>query len=429
MAAIQPPRNSITCCVGHLANRVFGPRCSPLLWTPYPFCARSSKETRRSFLPYLAWLALLLCCRAYGLDPNRSPSEYVLEQWSAEQGFDGGAVYSIAQTPDGYLWIGCEAGLIRFNGITFQPAPGSPKLARPVQQVLTDAEGNLWVRQQNMSLFRYRDGKVEDMLRSLVGLSNGATAMARGQDGEVIFWVRAEGIWCCKRDQLKSLYRDSSHIRSLLPITLAETSEHRLWIGSRDAGLLRLQDGSVVDYAASVPDPKINVILPESNGQLWIGSDGGARRWDGWHITSEGVPKELRNAQIISLNKDREGNLWAGTNDALFRVTPDGRAEPVQRGRISGVNTIFEDRESNLWIGTEEGLARLRDAAFLSYPQSDEQRRAQENSPVSVDAQARTWYSTRPGTVNWRRASETGEIGIGGPDDTIYSISGRGADI
>ena len=274
---------------------------------------------RRFFVPPLTALALLLCSRAYGLDPKRAPSEYVLEEWSGEQGFSGGAAYSIAQTPDGYLWIGCEAGLVRFNGIAFQPAPGSPALARPVQQVLTDAEGNLWVRQQNMSLFRYKDGKAQDILRSLLGLSNGATAMARGREGEVIFWARAEGMWCCKRGQLRTLYRDSTHTRSLLPITLVETSEHRLWIGSRDAGLLRLEDGTVVDYAASVPDPKVNVILAESNSQLWIGTDGGARRWDGWHISSEGVPKALRNAQIIALNKDHEGNLWAGTHDALFK--------------------------------------------------------------------------------------------------------------
>ena len=384
---------------------------------------------RRSLFPCLTSFVLLLCCRAYGLDPKRAPAEYLLERWSAEQGFDGGAVYSIAQTPDGYLWIGCEAGLMRFNGIAFQPAPGSPALARPVQQLLADAEGNLWVRQQNMSLFRYRDGKVQDLLRGIAGPSDGATAMARGREGGVIFWVLAEGIWYCKRDELKTLYRDSSHIRSLLPLALAETSEHRLWIGSRDAGLLRLEKGTVVDYAASVPDLKVNVIFPETNGQLWIGTDGGARRWNGRRITSEGVPKELRKAQILSLNKDHEGNLWVGTHDALFRVTPDGRAEPVQPGRISGVNTIFEDRESNLWIGTEEGLARLRDSAFLSYPQSDQQRRSQENSPVYVDEQDRTWYSTSEGTVNWRRASDTGEIRIGGDDDTIYSISGQGADI
>ncbi|MBV9225004.1 MAG: hypothetical protein JOY85_13295, partial [Acidobacteriaceae bacterium] len=51
------------------------------------------------------------CSVAYGLDPNRAPSEYVFEEWGAGQDFKWGAVHSLAQTPDGYLWIGCEAGL------------------------------------------------------------------------------------------------------------------------------------------------------------------------------------------------------------------------------------------------------------------------------------------------------------------------------
>ncbi|MBV8708528.1 MAG: hypothetical protein JO028_15165, partial [Acidobacteriaceae bacterium] len=102
------------------------------------------------------------CSVAYGLDPNRAPSEYVFEEWGAGQDFKWGAVHSLAQTPDGYLWIGCEAGLVRFNGVVFQlmsgtEANGLP--AGPVQQLATDSDGYLWIRERDTSMFRLRNGK------------------------------------------------------------------------------------------------------------------------------------------------------------------------------------------------------------------------------------------------------------------------------
>ena len=58
---------------------------------------------------------------ARALDPNRLPSQYVREQWTTETRFPGGAVNGIAQTADGYLWIGTDRGLIRFDGFNFRP--------------------------------------------------------------------------------------------------------------------------------------------------------------------------------------------------------------------------------------------------------------------------------------------------------------------
>ncbi|MBV9679135.1 MAG: hypothetical protein JO185_22560 [Acidobacteriaceae bacterium] len=371
------------------------------------------------------------CSVAYGLDPNRAPSEYVFEEWGAGQDFKWGAVHSLAQTPDGYLWIGCEAGLVRFNGVVFQlmsgtEANGLP--AGPVQQLATDSDGYLWIRERDTSLFRLRNGKAQNVLRSLLHIESGATAMGTGQGGKVIFWTGSKGIWCCKGDPPQSFHHDSSTRRNLLVIAVAEASDHKLWIGSRDAGLWSLQNGELLDYATRVPDLKVNAILPDSENGLWIGTDGGAIRWNGWQLTKASVPKELQKTQIVSLARDHEGNVWAGTGDALYRITAKGDPVVVRTDQIYGVNAIFEDREGNLWLGTDDGLARLRDSAFLSYPYLIE-RRGQENSPVYVDAGGRTWYSAAGGTVNWRLGPEAGEIRIGKPDDTIYSISGRGSDV
>src|SRR6185295_1153258 len=54
------------------------------------------------------------------MDPNRAMSEYARDHWGVEEGFPGGPVYAIAQTADGYLWIGTEKGLVRFDGLSFR---------------------------------------------------------------------------------------------------------------------------------------------------------------------------------------------------------------------------------------------------------------------------------------------------------------------
>ncbi len=89
-----------------------------------------------------------LACPAHAIDPNRIMSQYLREHWGSERGFTGGSVTAIAQTTDGYLWIGTEKGLIRFDGLNFrqfQQAIPTAFPIGPVQGLIADAQGNLWI--------------------------------------------------------------------------------------------------------------------------------------------------------------------------------------------------------------------------------------------------------------------------------------------
>ena len=100
------------------------------------------------------------------LDPNRLPSQYIREQWTTETRFPGGAVNGIAQTADGYLWIGTDRGLLRFDGFNFRPVSFASIATAsnvPILQLLTDAGGKLWIRPQGADLVRQKDGKFESV--------------------------------------------------------------------------------------------------------------------------------------------------------------------------------------------------------------------------------------------------------------------------
>ena len=94
----------------------------------------------------LAWLAAACSVTpALALDPNRSISQYIHDEWGIAQGLPAGTIYAIAQSADGYLWIGAEKGLVRFDGLSFQSFSSAnfPSLPPgPVIGLLADREGN-----------------------------------------------------------------------------------------------------------------------------------------------------------------------------------------------------------------------------------------------------------------------------------------------
>src|ERR1700751_804106 len=134
--------------------------------------------------PYrVVTLAVIACLlsEAHALDPHRKFSQYVRETWSTANGLPGGAVHAIAQSPDGYLWIGTDKGLVRFDGFTFLPV--SPKSLLPqndaILGLITDAEGDLWVRMQTTGILRYNRGKFENLAPGPNATVTQVTAIAR----------------------------------------------------------------------------------------------------------------------------------------------------------------------------------------------------------------------------------------------------------
>src|SRR5260370_6671498 len=149
-------------------------------------------------MPSLRWCsqwllaALALVCfanSAKALSSHKSIAQYIRDEWGAEQGFPGGPVYAIAQTPDGYLWIGAEKGLVRFAGFRFRLFSHSDSTtfpAGPVLALAVDGDRNLWVRAQGPRLLRYHDGKFEDVLADLKPAETGVTAMCAGRNSDIV---------------------------------------------------------------------------------------------------------------------------------------------------------------------------------------------------------------------------------------------------
>lgn len=369
---------------------------------------------------------------AHALDPNRAMSGYVRDRWGVEQGFAGGPVYAMAQTADGYLWIGTERGLVRFDGLNFRSfnhTNSTALLAGPILDLMTDAEGNLWIRPQSRNLLRYRDGAFQDVMPDLDKAHLGVTAMCRGQEGEVLFAVRETGIFLYSGGRFEKLLSTAGR-PNFLVISMAKTGDGKVWMGTRDAGLFFMSEGQLVAVTKELPDRKINSLLAVQGRELWVGTDNGVVRWNG-DEPAKAAGNPLDRIQVLAMAGDGKSNVWIGTGNGLLRLNAGGVASLEQGDRSStgAVNTIFEDREGNLWIGSTQGIERLRDTAFLTYSVSSAQP-AQGTGAVYIDGEGRTWFAPADGGLYWQQGDRTGQVKNDGLDhDTVYSLTGGKGDL
>ena len=203
---------------------------------------------------------------ASALDPTRAVSQYLHDSWGTPRGWPGGSITAIAQTSDGYLWIGTDKGLVRFDGLNFRQferAHPEPILIGPVRTLLVDARDNLWILLQNTLVFRYQNGNFE-LIRGET--ENGTTAMVRGTSGEVLLSSVAVGTLTYSDNRFRSLssaasLTDAARVANSeapdqratpfswfdrlaaptsLVISMAQTDDGKIWLGTERRGLFYL---------------------------------------------------------------------------------------------------------------------------------------------------------------------------------------------
>src|SRR5215468_5258768 len=149
-------------------------------------CHERRAGMRRLFRLAILSLILAQAPASLATDSPQEGSQYAYDRWGRENGLLWGAATSIAQSTDGYLWIGTERGLVRFDGYSFSlyDNVGSGVKIGAVRQLLTDRQGNLWILLATTELLRYHDGKFE---AGRDEAQFGITAIGQRRDGSPLF--------------------------------------------------------------------------------------------------------------------------------------------------------------------------------------------------------------------------------------------------
>jgi signal transduction histidine kinase/ligand-binding sensor domain-containing protein len=364
---------------------------------------------------------------AYGIDPNRAMSQYVHDRWGLDQGFPPGPVYAISQAGDGYLWIGTEAGLVRFDGWNFRVIKDDSR-ALTIGSVLgltPDEHGCLWLWLQDRTIVRYCKGVFD---RPLLQAAAGADieAISRSNQDGLLGWRAEFGAFSYAQGRFEELASAADLPRSPV-ISLAQTRDGNVYLGTRDAGLFREAGGKSVSIRQGLPDLKVNCLLPDGEQGVWVGTDQGIARWNGSKFTAVGLPAAHNRFQALAMIRDRDANVWVGTDSrGLLRFNSQGIASIREKDNPSNdaITALFEDREGNLWIGHAGGIERLRDSAFVTYS-SAEGLPTEGGGPVLVGADNRVWFSASNGGLGWVQGGRQGRVSSDGLErDVVYSLAG-----
>ncbi|MDB6102049.1 MAG: hypothetical protein JWO52_2048 [Gammaproteobacteria bacterium] len=381
------------------------------------------------------WGLVLGCCHsAFALDAALDVNQYAHTTWTAKDGLSTGAIFAMAQTPDGYLWLGSEFGLFRFDGVRvvrWQP-PAGQQLPTAPYTLLVTRDRTLWIgtfaglvawNGAELTWYRELDGRfvtslLEDRAGTVWAGTLGGPPSAPG------------GRLCAIRGGRTECYLQDGAFGSFV-WSLGEDSSGALWVGA-ESGVWRWSPGPPKHYVT--PGMRIGDLSETEDGRLLIGVRGaGLMQFAGDKLeaypipsaTDPGEPLADRNVDSNKLLRDRDGGLWIGTFARGLIHVHRGRTDVFTKsdglsGDISC--SIFEDAEGNVWVATTGGLDRFRTlpVATVSRKQGLSSDSA---SSVIAATDGSIWVGTHDGLTRWKNGKTTiFRKASGLPDDVVQSL-------
>jgi signal transduction histidine kinase/ligand-binding sensor domain-containing protein len=372
-------------------------------------------------------LALRLCLpvvlfygAAAALDPGQHVSQYSHTAWRIQDGVFSGAPHVITQTKDGYLWIGTEGGLVRFDGVRFVPwtAPEGKGL-RPARifSLLGGSDGSLWIG-TGRGLARWKDGELTKY-RSAAGFIEAIL-----QDPEGNIWMTRSQVpdpkgGLCQIAASSSVrcYGQAEGLPFVYAQPMARDGAGDLWIGS-SAAIARWSPGpakadvfvsSALKGAAGLQG--VSAIAAKPDGSLWVGFS-----WPGkglglqqfasgiWkNFAAEGF--DSSSLKVSALLIDQDGGLWVGTdNQGLYRIYGDkvdrfGSSDGLSSDSILG---FYQDREGDLWVVTSKGIDRFHNLPVTSFSMR-EGLTSEDAHSVLATPDGTVWIGSANALESWRK--------------------------
>src|SRR5580658_8315464 len=374
--------------------------------------------------PSIAFGILLACCPcASALNPSLDINQFAHTAWTIRDGFFKGHITSIAQTPDGYLWLGTEFGLLRFDGVrslSWQPPAGERLPDDIVLRLLAARDGRLWIGTAK-GLASWKDGKLTQYPELA-----GQYVQALVEDREGTIWaggtLSARKLCAIQSGSVLCYGEDGSLGGGVL--SLYEDNGGNLWAGAF-TGLWRWKPGPPKRYPTPDQVTEINNLIEGDNGALWMAMLSGIRQLVDGRVEAYPSPRSGPRFRPNRLLRDRNGGLWIGTQDGLFRMHQGKTDVFTKSDGLSGdfIYNLFEDREGNVWVATRGGLDRFRDFAV---PTISVKQGLSNATVVSVLAarDGSVWLGTNDGLNRWI----DGQVTIyrketsGLPDDAVESL-------
>lgn len=331
-----------------------------------------------------------------------SAQEIPFEHVSVEKGLSSTSVYAMTQTPDGFLWIGTQNGLNRYDGYNFRvfsytPGDTGSLVNNWVKALLTDKAGNLWVGTSN-GLCRYNSEK-ESFTAFLADKENKHSLAANNvwclyEDLNGTIWIGTDnGLSAYNpRTQLFTSYqikgKENNSFNHAIN-AIAESPDGSLLVGTWGSGIFRF-DKNTHSFSPMVLPNSVNggqlfvkVLRYDSAGRLWIGTQGSGvllyqpSLHQVKQFTNNSQANSISDNDILSISEDRFGRIWIGTYGqglclfdtarGFIRYQTDELNPQSLHG--SWITCLYEDKAGMMWVGHDNGISKfnLRGPKFRLY--------------------------------------------------------------
>ncbi len=314
-------------------------------------------------------------CPVFGLPAELQPGKLSIKLISTRSGLPQESITALAQTSDRFLWIGTQAGLVRYDGadmVIFNRFNTEAFVNHYVTALQTSASGDLWIGTQSGLLFRGSKGSFRRWSEA-DGLP-GPYIRALAQDREGRIWVGTYngGLCFIRENRVHRVPVPEEMSRQPVRSFCPDDDRGILWIGS-SKGLFRYSGGvvSAVEGSPVLTGLFIRAICRDGRGGVWLGTQSqGLKHFDGHELTHPPLSGAIpRDATVWSLLRDRQGMIWAGTRGRGLVIVSDEGVGSLDRSDGLSSNIIWsllEDAEGEMWVGTRSGLCQLRCAPVIS---------------------------------------------------------------
>jgi ligand-binding sensor domain-containing protein/signal transduction histidine kinase len=390
---------------------------------------------RRRRLVALAWLSALGViwpAAARAIDPDRALADCNVEIWRARDGLPGAWIRAIAQSPDGYLWVGTQGGLARYGGGPMMPVTADQPFedAGDVMGLAAGEQGTVWLAPARGQPVCVRGGVLGPCFAHPVAALASARITDLAPDAAGAVWMAtAEGIFRAAGGTVQRV-RPASAWGGAPASAVHHDSHGRLWVGTgaglfvgpaQGPGPLLLHNGPRGPVTAAVA-----ALHPTRRGSLWVAADRLLLQITDGNTVSYADAEGLPPGRLTNLLEDRDGNLWVGSREGLIRFQPGrgftrfGRPDGLPDGDVSA---LYEDREGSLWVGTRAGgLAQFTDRT-LDRRSGPPSLRDLWVSTVAEDEAGVLWAATGRGLTRFAAGEErTYGRADGLPADEVLSV-------
>lgn len=421
---------------------------------------------RLRHLRVAAALLLIASTRSPALDPNRSLSEFGHQTWVTENGLPQNTVQAIVQTRDGYLWIGTQEGLARFDGLNFTvfDKENTPAFkSNDIRFLQEDRQGRLWISTSyglvcrhngQFTSFTVNEGLPDNSIGPVVVDTNNnvwigtASGLARFEDGKFRTFTTENGLsrnviqTLCARANGTVLVGTAAGVQSLtldrfasfttpdVPAanitSIAETKEGHLWWGTLDGLFETDAEGRRLPTTITLPNGRISALRVDRAGALWIATAGGVARLQNGKIETFTNNNGLSSNLVLSLFEDREGSIWIGTEAGGLNLLKSKKFNTftTRDGLPSDlVKAIYQDPQGDIWIGSNGGgLTVFKNGKFTTWTTRDGLSSDVVLS-LAGDADGTVWIGTPDGLNRFRDGKfQTFTFADGLSNDLVRSV-------